>query len=51
MLAQIYLEKADYDAAATHLKAYLALAPNAKNADALKAALLKLEQAKVEPKK
>lgn len=51
MLAQIYLEKGNYDAAATHLKAYLALAPNAKNADAMKAALLKLEQAKAEPKK
>lgn len=51
MLAQIYLQKADYDQAAAHLKAYLALAPNAKNADALKATLLKLEQAKAEPKK
>jgi len=51
MLAQIYLEKANYDEAAAHLKAYLALAPNAKNADALKAALLKIEQAKAETKK
>jgi tetratricopeptide (TPR) repeat protein len=51
MLAQIYLEKADYDQAAAHLKAYLALVPNAKNADTLKAALVKLEQAKAEAKK
>ncbi|HEY7302552.1 MAG TPA: tetratricopeptide repeat protein [Bryobacteraceae bacterium] len=51
MLAQIYLEKANYDEAAAHLKAYLALAPNAKNADALKAALAKIEQAKAETKK
>jgi tetratricopeptide (TPR) repeat protein len=51
MLAQIYLQKTDYNQAAAHLKAYLALVPNAKNADALKATLLKLEQAKAEPKK
>lgn len=51
MLAQIYLQKGKYDEAAAHLKAYLALAPNAKNADALKMELLKLEQAKAEPKK
>jgi len=51
MLAQIYLQKADYDQAAAHLKAYLALVPNAKNADTLKAALLKIEQAKAESKK
>ena len=51
MLAQIYLKKADYDQAAAHLKAYLALVPNAKNADTLKAALLKIEQAKADAKK
>ena len=51
MLAQICLQKADYNDAAAHLKAYLALVPNAKNADAMKATLLKLEQAKAEPKK
>lgn len=51
MLAQIYLQKGDTAEAAAHLKAYLALAPNAKNADALKMELLKLEQAKAEPKK
>ena len=45
MLAQIYLDKADYPEAAAHLKTYLTLAPDAKNTDALKAALLKIEQA------
>ncbi len=51
MLAQIYFQKANYEQAAIHLKAYLALVPNAKNADALKAALLRIEQAKAETKK
>ncbi len=51
LLAQIYVDKANYDEAATHLRTYLELVPNAKNADALKQDLLKLEQAKAEVKK
>ncbi|MGA8025818.1 MAG: tetratricopeptide repeat protein [Bryobacteraceae bacterium] len=45
MLAQILLDKREYSDAATHLRAYLALVPNAKNADSLKQVLLKIEQA------
>ncbi len=51
MLAQISLDKGNYTDAATHLRAYLKLAPNAKNADALKQALSKIEQASAEAKK
>ncbi len=51
MLAQILLEKGDNAEAATHLRAYLTLVPNAKNADVLKQALLKIEQANAEAKK
>lgn len=46
LLAQISLEKGNYAGAATHLRAYLALVPNAKNAAQLKEALLKLDQAR-----
>jgi tetratricopeptide (TPR) repeat protein len=51
MLAQIALEKGDYPDAATHLRSYLQLAPNAKNADTLKAQLLKIEEASAATKK
>jgi tetratricopeptide (TPR) repeat protein len=51
LLAQIALEKGDYTGAATHLRSYLQLAPNAKNADALKAQLLKIEEASAATKK
>ncbi len=46
LLAQIALDQGKYPEAATHLRSYLALAPNAKNADALKQVLLKIDQAK-----
>ena len=45
MMAQILLDKGNYAEAAGHLRNYLALAPNAKNADNLKQILLKIEQA------
>ncbi|MFL6351897.1 MAG: tetratricopeptide repeat protein [Bryobacteraceae bacterium] len=51
LLAQILIQKANYSEAATHLRAYLTLVPNAKNADALKQQLQKLEQASAEVKK
>lgn len=50
MLAQILLEKREYPDAATHLRAYLALVPNAKDADSLKQVLLKIEQANAQAK-
>ncbi len=45
LLAQILIEKGAYSDAAVHLRAYLALVPNAKDADQLKQALLKIDQA------
>jgi Tfp pilus assembly protein PilF len=51
LLAQILIQKGDYPEAATHLRAYLTLVPNAKNADTLKQQLQKLEQASAEVKK
>ncbi len=51
LLAQIMMEKGNYPEAAAHLRAYLVLVPNAKNADALKQQLQKLEQASAEVKK
>ena len=51
MLAQILLDKRNYPDAATHLRAYLALVPNAKNADELKQILAKLDQTGAESKK
>jgi tetratricopeptide (TPR) repeat protein len=51
LLAQVALEKHDYADAATHLRAYLALVPNAKNADALKSQLLKMDEASAAAKK
>ena len=44
MLAQILLNNGNATEAAAHLKAYLALAPNAKDAAAVKDVLAKLEQ-------
>ncbi|HEY3936607.1 MAG TPA: tetratricopeptide repeat protein [Bryobacteraceae bacterium] len=51
LLAQLALEKGNYPEAAAHLRSYLQLEPNAKNADALKAELLKIEEANAETKK
>jgi len=51
LLAQISLQQGKYPEAAAHLRAYLALAPNAKNADAMKQMLVKLDQASAEQKK
>ena len=51
LLAQIYYEQGNYEIAANHLREYLKLEPNAKNADALKQELLKLEQASAKPNK
>ena len=45
MMAQLLLDKGNYSEAAGHLRNYLALAPNAKNADSLKQILLKIDQA------
>jgi tetratricopeptide (TPR) repeat protein len=50
LMAQLLLNRGKDTEAATHLRAYLALAPNAKNADALKAMLLKLDQANAQAK-
>lgn len=51
LLAQVMIDKRNYSEAATHLRAYLVLVPNAKNADALKQELAKLEQATAQVKK
>ncbi len=45
MMAQLLLDKGNYSEAAGHLRSYLALVPNAKNADNLKQILLKIDQA------
>jgi tetratricopeptide (TPR) repeat protein len=50
LMAQLLLNEGKYPEAAAHLRAYLALVPNAKNADALKATLLKIDQASAENK-
>jgi tetratricopeptide (TPR) repeat protein len=50
MLAQLALTKGDYTEAAVHLRTYLQLVPNAKDADALKQQLTKIEQASAAPK-
>ena len=50
LMAQLLLDKGQYADAAVHLRSYLVLAPNAKNADALKAMLLKIDQASAEAK-
>lgn len=51
MLAQIALAKNDYPSAAAHLRSYLVLNPGAKDADALKQTLLKIDQASAATKK
>jgi tetratricopeptide (TPR) repeat protein len=51
LLGQLQLEKRNYAEAATHLRAYLALSPNAPNADAVKQVLAKIDQANTEAKK
>jgi tetratricopeptide (TPR) repeat protein len=45
MMAQLLLDKGNYAEAAGHLRNYLTLVPNAKNADNLKQILLKIDQA------
>lgn len=45
MLAQFAVNRGEYAEAATHLRSYLALVPNAKDADALKAELQKIDAA------
>jgi tetratricopeptide (TPR) repeat protein len=45
IMAEIALNNKDYPAAADYLRAYLAIAPNAKDADALKQQLLKIDEA------
>jgi len=49
MMAQILLDRGNYPEAATHLRNYLTLVPNAKNADTLKQILLKIDQASAVP--
>ncbi len=51
LLAQLLMQKGNYSEAGTHLRAYLTLVPNAKNADELRQQLQKLEQASAEAKK
>lgn len=45
LMAQLLLDSGNYSEAATHLRSYLTLVPNAKNADALKQMLLKIDAA------
>ena len=49
MMAQILLDRGNYPEAATHLRTFLTLVPNAKNADNLKQILLKIDQASAAP--
>jgi tetratricopeptide (TPR) repeat protein len=49
LMAQLLLDSGNYPEAANHLRSYLTLVPNAKNADALKQMLLKIEAAKATP--
>ncbi len=51
MLAELSLNGKDYPAAADYLKTYLAQVPMAKDADALKRQLLKIEEASAQPQK
>ena len=51
LLAQLAMDSRDYTEAATHLRAYLALAPNAKNAEALKRQLSQIDEASAATKK
>lgn len=50
LIAHLLAEKGSYSEAAEHLRAYLALAPNAKDAAALRQDLAKLEQASTQAK-
>ncbi len=50
LLAHLLAEKGSYSEAAEHLRAYLALAPDAKDAAALRDDLAKLEQASTQAK-
>ena len=51
MLAQFAVNRGEYAEAATHLRAYLALAPNAQDAATLKAQLQKIDEASAAAKK
>lgn len=51
LLGEISWEKGNYPEAATHLRAYLALHPDAKDADNIRQALAKIDQASAEAKK
>ena len=51
LMAQVLAEKGDLTGAATHLKTYLAIAPNASNADLVKQELVKIEGATASAKK
>ena len=51
LLAQILLDRRNYPDAATHLRAYLALVPNAKDAARLKQTLAKLDEANAQAKR
>lgn len=49
MMAQLLLDQGKYSEAAGHLRTYLTLVPNAKNADSLKQVLAKISQAAPAP--
>ncbi len=51
LLGEIFWEKGNYPEAATHLRAYLTLHPDAKDADNIRQALAKIDQASAEAKK
>ena len=51
LLGELLVKKGDYQQAATHLRTYLTLAPNAQNADAVKQLLAKLDEANASAKK
>ena len=51
ILAEIALNDKDFAGASSYLRAYLALAPHAKDADALKQKLLKIEEARAQANK
>jgi tetratricopeptide (TPR) repeat protein len=51
LLGEILLNKGNYPEAATHLRTYLTLAPNSKNADQVKQVLAKIDQANTQAKK
>jgi tetratricopeptide (TPR) repeat protein len=51
LLAQLSMDSRNYSEAAVHLRAYLALAPNAKNADVLKRQLSQIDEASAAEKK